>query len=108
MPFCHFSRVFDGTTWSDLKVNTKLQTSNKCKKLEYVELVLVAVEQYEFDIMCNDLSKSRDCYQKYADKSVAGLDGKWKCIVIENIQSKKKIIIYTAGRKYPLYAAISE
>ena len=108
MPFCHFSRVYKGTSWSELKVSRQLQIFRKCKELEYSELATIVVDQAEFDIICNDVSCARDCYQKYAHQSIATLDGKWKCIIIKNQHSKQKIILYTAGRIYPLYAAVCE
>ena len=49
MPFCHFSRVYKGTSWTDLKGNEQLQLFRNCKKLEYTELVSVVVDQEEFE-----------------------------------------------------------
>lgn len=108
MPFCHFSRVYKGTSWADLKANKELQKLNNCRELEYSELITVTVNQAEFDEICNDVSCSRSCYQKYAKESLATFEGKWNCIVIKNRENKQKIILYTAGRMYPLYAAICE
>lgn len=108
MPFCHFSKVYKGTSWDELKANKLLQVARNCRELEYSELVTITVEQAEFDQMCNDVSCMRPCYRKYANQSLASLDGKWKCIVIDNEKSKQRIILYTAGRMYPLYAAVCE
>ncbi len=108
MPFCYFSKVNEGTSWSDLKVNKQLQTSRECKKTEYSELVALTVDQKTFDDICNDVSCTKDWYQKYTHQSIATLDGKWKCIVVKKQQSEQKIILYTAGCIYPLYAAICE
>jgi len=108
MPFCHFSRVYKGTSWADLKANKRLQIARNCKELEYYELITVTVDQAEFDQICNDVSCTRPCYQKYAYQSLPTSDGKWNCIVIKNRQSEQKIILYTAGRMYPLYAAVCE
>lgn len=108
MPFCHFSRVFAGMTLADLKNIYGIQEERKCKRMEYIELVLINVEQFEFTQICHDISKPQDCYQKYSLESNADFTGKWKCIVIENEQTKDRIILYTAGRISPLYAAIPE
>lgn len=51
---------------------------------------------------------TRSCYQKYAHQSTSSSDGKWKCIIIKSHNNKQKIILFTAGRIYPLYAAFSE
>lgn len=108
MPFCHFSRAYKGTSWADLKSNEQLQITRGCKKMEYLELISIVVNQNEFNTICNDVSKARNCYQKYAHQSIATLDGKWRCIIIKNRHSKQKIVLYTAGRIYPLYAAVCE
>ena len=108
MPFCHFSRVYKGTSLADLKAKEQLQISRKCKEVEYAEIISILVDQEEFDFICNDLSKVRSCYQKYAHQSTSSSDGKWKCIIIKSHNNKQKIILFTAGRIYPLYAAFSE
>lgn len=108
MPFCHFSRVYKGTSWMDLKANKQLQLSNKCKMIEFIELVAITVGPEEFNLLCTDLSSARSCYEKYSHQSISTLDGKWKCIVIKNQFGNQKIILYTAGRIYPLYAAVCE
>lgn len=108
MPFNHFSRVFAETSWSDLVCANQLQIKNGCKMLEYVELVTISIMHNEFDEICNDITRSHNCYQKYTTKSVATSDGKWKCIIIKDEQSHRKLIFYTGGRIYPLYAAICE
>lgn len=108
MPFCRFSKVYEGTSWLDLKFNMQYQISKKCKEMEYLELATIVVDSIEFGQICNDLSCARDCYRKYAHRSVATLDGKWQCLIIQNQNHSQKIILYMAGCLYPLYAAILE
>ena len=108
MPFRHFSRVYKGTALADLKAKEQLRISGKCKEVEYTELISIVVDQEEFDQLCNDISSARSCYQNYAHQSTATLDGKWKCIIIKNQHNEQRIILYTAGRMFPLYAAFSE
>ena len=108
MPFCHFSRVFVGKTLRDLKANNEHQVSRNCKKIEYMELSCINLEQSEFDLLCRDMSKPQHCYQKYALESRTDSSGRWNCIVIKCISTKQKIVLYTAGHTYPLYAGISE
>lgn len=94
MPFCHFSRVYKGTSLADLKAKEQLQISRKCKEVEYAELISILVDQEEFDFICNDLSKVRSCYQKYAHQSTSSSDGKWKCIIIKIIISNYEVFRY--------------
>lgn len=108
MPFSHFSRIFTGVTWSDLKKNHKLQEQNNCKKVEFTELTTIILSSKIFDCICNDISKPSPYYKKFTTESVADTNGKWKCIVLKNNQNSASLIIYTAGRSFPLYAAIKE
>ena len=108
MPFCHFSRVYNETSWQKLRKQKHLQKINNCKKLEYIELITISVSQSKFNLICKDISKPHSCYQKYAALSLADLNGIWRCIIINNAHDRKNLILYTAGRSYPLYAAISE
>lgn len=108
MPFSHFSRIFAGTTLSDLKKNNKLQEQTNCKKLEFTELTTITLSPSIFDCICNDISKPSPYYKKYTTKSIADINGKWKCIVLKNNQNSASLIIYTGGRSFPLYAAIIE
>lgn len=108
MPFCHFSKVYEGASWSDLKLNMQLQISRKCKMMEYLELATIAVDSIEFNQICSDVSCTRDYYQKYAHQSIATPDGKWKCLIIQKQNCSQKIILYMAGCIYPLYAAALE
>lgn len=106
MPFNHFSKVSVETSWSHLVHIKQQQIKNKSKMLEYVELVTLLVKHDEFINICNDIIAPSACYWKYTANSVTTSDGKWRCIVIEDEQSNRKLILYTGGRKYPLYAAI--
>ena len=108
MPFCHFSRVYKETAWSDIKANIQFQISRNCKALEYLELITITIDQSEFELICSDISCPRPCYQKYSYHSVASSDGKWQCIVLTNKQNGQKLILYTAGRLYPLYASVCD
>lgn len=108
MPFNHFYKVSDGTSWSDLICTKQIQIEKRSKMLEYVELATISVMHDEFNKICDDIASPNICYRKYTADSVATLDGKWKCITIREEQSNRKLILYTGGRTYPLYAAVCE
>ena len=108
MPFCHFSKICKSISGSKIKANTLLQITNNCKKIEYLKLIDIVISKPEFDAICKDISIPSLCYQKFAPQSVAGADGIWRCIILQNMQDTRKLILYTAGRIYPLYAAIEE
>lgn len=108
MPFCHFSKISKSISWSKIKANTLLQIANNCKKIEYLKLTDIVISKLEFDTICKDISIPNLCYQNFTLQSVAGTDGIWRCIILQNTQDTRKIILYTSGRIYPLYAAIEE
>ena len=108
MSFLYFSKVNKGTSWSSIKNDIQFQTSNNCKKMEYSEVVAIVISKSEFDAIFNDISIPNPCYFRFAPQSVARLNGIWNCIILQNAQDTRKIILYTAGRVYPLYAAIEE
>ena len=76
--------------------------------MEYVELASINVDQSEFDLLCRDISQPQHWYQQYAHSSRADSSGIWNCIAIKCISSEQKIVLYTAGHTYPLYAGIDE
>lgn len=108
MPFCHFTKVFEEISWDELKEKTKQQTANNCRQLEYKEVITITLSKTEFDIICNNISKPYACYQKFASLSIANAQGIWNCITLIDKQTKNKLILYTAGRPFPLYAAMFE
>lgn len=108
MPFCHFSKVTNGMSWSIIKENTLSQMSNSCKEIEYLEIATITISPREFDIICKDVSIPSYCYLRFTPHSIADLGGIWHCIKIQNTQDTRSIILYTAGRVHPLYVAIEE
>ena len=108
MPFSHFSRVHKGITWTEVKMDQRLQIQNKCKRIKYTEVVCLSVNEGEFNNLCSDLSRMLPCYMTYGRYSITDCNGIWNCIVIQKVKSEDKIIIYTAGEVYPLYAGVSE
>ena len=81
------------------------QNSNKCKKIEYKELVCLYLKEEVFNCVGYNLYNSIEYYANYARHSTADTDGYWHCIVLKNIASGEKLIIYTGGRLRPLYVA---
>ncbi len=108
MFFCHFSKVHRGISWSTIQENTRLQNSNHCQKIAYTEIAAVTLSESEFKTICRDISKPHPCYQQFAPLSLAKEDGTWQCISLIEPIANQKIILYTAGRKWPLYAAIEQ
>ena len=87
----------------EIKGKKAKQIGNGCKKIEYKELVCLQLRDDEFYYACMDLFCSTVYYADYARYSTADTDGRWRCIVLKNIRSGEKLIIYTGGRLLPLY-----
>ena len=108
MPFCHFSKINLGTTLSSIKETMVVQKTNKSKKLEYSVITTITISPDEFETICNDISKPHVCYRNFTNQSIPSPEGKWRCIIIRNSQNHDSLILYTAGRLFPLYASFSE
>lgn len=106
MPYGYFSKVYPKLDFEELARKINLQRSKPCKPIEYIELTSLEISQGEFDIICNDISHPHKCYAMYARQSIAESDGKWRCIILVQPQSEQRLVLYTAGRLYPLYASV--
>lgn len=108
MPFCHFSKINRGTTLSSIKEKMVDQKTNDCKKLEYSVIATITISPDEFELICNDISKPHICYKNLTNQSTSSPEGKWRCIIIRNSKNHDSLILYTAGRLFPLYASFYE
>lgn len=106
MPEALFSRVLDNTNWDYLYKTMLVQKKQKCKPLHYKTLAEISLPKTEFNILVNELANPHPCYLPYSLQSIADDDGIWNCILIDNKIDNRKIALYTAGRTFPLYAAI--
>ena len=107
MKTAFFSRVFPGTIWTELIEKTCCQVKNKRTPLKYSELVKIQLSKEAFEIVASDLSRPNHLYEDFAPKSTADSLGIWHCISLEEKDSLNRLLIFTAGRIIPLYAAIS-
>ena len=106
MPFCFFFKVNKGTTWDELKQLSEKQERAAKRKLEYFEAACFTVSYDVFLDICRDISVPQAFYQNHSKTSITTQSGMRKCIVICNTQDSKQIILYTAGRCFPLYAGV--
>ena len=108
MPFCYFTKVCEDISWEDLKKITKKQIANNCRQLEYNEIITITLSKTEFDNVCHNISKPHTSYLQFAPLSIANAQGIWNCITLIDKQTNNKLILYTAGRIFPLYVAMSK
>lgn len=105
MPTAYFSRVLNNTTWDNLLVVSQIQQARNCKPMFYNTLAEISINSSDFDRLGESLTNPNQCYLRYTSQSIADRDGIWNCIVVKSRTDNRKIVLYTAGRTYPLYAA---
>lgn len=103
MSYSHFVRVKAGTDLQEIKAKRAEQNRNNCKKIEYKELVCLHLKEEAFNCVGYNLYNSMEYYVNYAKHSIADTNGHWQCIVLKNMASGERLIIYTGGRLRPLY-----
>ena len=108
MPRGYFFRIYNETSLNDLKAKKTIQKAKNCKQMEYEELVSLYLSANDFECVCSNLLNAAEYCIEYSNQSTAGLNGKWRCIILENTITGEQLIIYTGGRSFPLYAAYKE
>lgn len=106
MPVAHFSRVVDNTCLQSLLVALQTQKERQCKPLHYKKLIDLSLPISDFESIADGIARPHPSYLQYALHSVADNHGTWRCISIGNQLDDRQIVLYTAGRTFPLYAAI--
>lgn len=108
MPCCRFFKVNQSTNWDSLYESTRIHELNMRKTQQYKVLTTIVLPQNQFDSICEKIYLPDPAYREFASMSVASLDGIWNCIVLCEKKESRKLIIYTAGQMYPLYAGIEK
>ena len=106
MEAAHFSRVLDDTSWKGLLDATQKQRKNNCIPLNYEVVNRISLSISDFDTLTEKIISPHSSYLKYTRQSIPSTHGTWKCIVISNDHDSRQVALYTAGRTFPLYAAI--
>ena len=107
MDKAYFSKVSTNTTWESLYDTTLKQKSKNIAPEEYGVISTINLTDQEFKLIGQDLSRQYACYLRCYAKSVTNEKGILQCIVIQNKSKDKTLIVYTAGRAFPLYVAIA-
>lgn len=107
MPKAYFFKVNNETTWENILIATKEQMNQARKPLSYISIVELTIEKKYFDKLITSILQPDAVYLKYASQSLPDTKGVWKCITIKCDSDTRNIILYTAGRTFPLYVAIN-
>lgn len=105
MNTAYFVKVSDGLTWNVLREKILLQEKKGCRPLPFLISKRLAVSPLEFHILSGNILVPAKCYTPYTAASTADSMGIWHCIFLESAQDSRNLLLYTAGRGFPLYAS---
>lgn len=105
MPDAYFIKVNGNVTWDQLLENTRTQIEKKNKALPYRTLIEISIDEIQFMNMFKNITTFNPVYLAYTSASISDSNGIWNCIVIKCASLNRGIVIYTAGRSFPLYIA---
>jgi hypothetical protein len=106
MPKAYFIKINNDTTWANIVNAIKVQIANSRKQLEYNSIIELSIDKSDFDSLATSICKPHTLYSKWCSASLANDNGIWNCITISCKHDKRKMVIYTAGRTFPLYASV--
>lgn len=106
MNTAYFVKTSENLSWNTLKEKIRLQQEADCRPLPFVISDKVCVSSQEFDSIAKNLGKPHSCYASNAAQSLPDSHGVWHCILIEAPENSRNLLLYTAGRSWPLYASI--
>lgn len=103
----HFIKVRENMSWADIKHLTNMVNSQGCKPMPYKIIAEVILTKSEFAMLSESLSQPNASYLEYTNQSTPSNDGIWNCIAIKQKPYLDEILLYTAGRTFPLYIALN-
>ena len=106
MNTAYFVKVSDNLSWNALKEKVRRLQETDCRPLPFVISEKISVSFREFDSISENLRKPGDCYAPYTSQSLPDSHGIWHCILIESPEDSGNLLLYTAGRAWPLYASV--
>jgi hypothetical protein len=107
MPDAHFIKVRDNMHWKDIVRLAEAVRSKGCKPIPYNIIAKVTLAPSEFELLTGSLSHPNHNYLQYTSKSIPTKNGVWNCISMRKRSSNVEILLYTAGRTFPLYFAVN-
>lgn len=106
MNTAYFVKVSKNLSWNALKEKVRRLQETDCRPLPFVISEKIPVSSREFDSISQNLQKSHSCYASHSTQSLPDSRGVWHCILIESSGDSRNLLLYTAGRAWPLYASV--
>lgn len=107
MPNAHFIKVQDNIRWSDIVQLTQMVKSKGCKPIPYNTIAEIVLSQNQFELLVDSIAQPNPNYLEYTTRSIPAKDGIWNCISIKRNSCSEEVLLYTAGRTFPLYLAVN-
>lgn len=106
MNTAYFVKVSENLSWNALKEKIRRQQETDCRPIPFVLLEKIPVSSREFDSISQNLQKPHSCYATHTAQSLPDSRGFWHCILIESPDDSRNLLLYTAGRPWPLYVSV--
>ena len=106
MNTAYFVKVSENLSWNTLKEKIRHQQETNCRPIPFVLLETIHISSREFDSISQNLLKPHSCYASHTAQSLPDSRGVWHCILIESPADSRNLLLYTAGRAWPLYASV--
>lgn len=108
MPSAHFVKVYRNISWDDIVYLTQAMKNQGCKPLLYKVIAEVILTKDEFGQLSKSISKPNSHYLEHVNRSMPSEKGIWNCISVKQSSTSIELLLYTAGRTFPLYLALNQ
>ena len=95
-------------SWFDMIKTIQYQIDHNRKKLKFNSIEDISLRSEEFDSVIKSIAQPRELFSKWGEKSKPDDDGIWNCITLKCLDDRREVVLYTAGRTFPLYLSINE
>lgn len=106
MTTAYFSKITPHMSWNKLISNITTQKENNRTPLPYSIVAKIVISPLEFSRLSSNLHVPNRCYAPYASLSITSKSGIWNCLLIMSSNDDRKLLLFTAGNLYPLYASV--
>ena len=104
----YFVKINKGITWEQVLQLTQEQIKNSRKRLQYISVATLTLPQMDFQNIISYISCPHPAFISLCNQSITDNSGIWNCITLHSVMENYDVVIFTAGRTFPLYVAVIE
>ena len=104
----YFVKVGERSSLEDVLASMRLQEKRSLKKIRYCSVAQIQLADEEFQSMLYPITQSHNIYVKFGPSNAISCDGSLRCITLTNSSEGAHLVVYTAGRTFPLYVSYEE